>query len=460
MQNEAALTLQPEDVHTMVYTRLNANAVYALSASCKRLYSSLKRQLVSVLATVVPRELARIAAVALTLTESSEVRPFIMSCPTTAPPDDEDFSFEWMDDAWTPTGFLGRLTRTWSLPEQAVTFIECRPLERGDASSAGEDFVCALDSEDHYSLEYDWGIPADTLVNRCGSPQEKATLLRHIFAGLELKTPVNVGRAMHVMAAGPSHQSFGEPYDEPCYLWEWDRANCPILEYGDGSHSRDTCAYCSYSSAPLATVTQLFAADWSVEEQVGLVQAIVGKWGKCEQLIFVSHFTVSMPSASRLALAAVALPAVGLGSPRNLSSAFLGLFDFICEPMYNDSHDMRASDEVRRICFDFLKQGLHEQEFSAFLDCVKASKPFSNMLVDDACECDLDRCNCGECRGNGRSSCSCIDAKRERMEVLVRLLVSEDKCKAWCKTNLKVEVVTTLKVTCTIGKKSKTIVLK
>ena len=40
------------------------------------------------------------------------------------------------------------------------------------------------------------------------------------------------------------------------------------------------------------------------------------------------------------------------------------------------------------------------------------------------------------------------------------MLVSEDKCKAWCKMNLKVEVVTTLKVTCTVGKKSKTVVLK
>ena len=308
-------------------------------------------------------------------------------------------------------------------------------------------------------------------MNRCGPPQEKATLLRHIFTGLELKTQLGrtrakthavIGRAMHAMAGGPNHWLFNWfGSEEPHYLWQWDRSECVVLELcGPSEHSRYTCGYCSYTSAPLAAVTQLFAADWSVEEQVGLVQAIVGKWSKCEQLIFVSHFTVSMPSASKLALAAVVLPALGFASPEKLSSAFLGLFDFICEPMYNDSHDMRASDEVRRICFDFLKQGLHEQEFSAFLDCVKASKPFSNMLVDDACECDLDRCNCGECRGNGRSSCSCIDAKRERMEVLVRLLVSEDKCKAWCKTNLKVEVVTTLKVTCTIGKKSKTIVLK
>jgi hypothetical protein len=223
------------------------------------------------------------------------------------------------------------------------------------------------------------------------------------------------------------------------------------------------CAYCSYNSAPLAAVTQLFAADWSVEEQVGLVQAIVGKWSKFEQLIFVSHFTVSMPSASKLALAAVVLPALGFGSPEKLSSAFLGLFDFICEPMYydvDDFHEMRASDEVRRICFDFLKQGLHEQEFPAFLDCVKTSKQFSNMLVDDACKCDRDDYY-GD-YGDAAVNCSCIDAKRYRMESLVRLLLSEDKCKAWCKTNLKVErqVVTTWKVTCTLGKKSKTIVLK
>lgn len=202
-----------------------------------------------------------------------------------------------------------------------------------------------------------------------------------------------------------------------------------------------------------------------------MVQAIVGEWSKCEQLIFVSHFTVSMPSASKFALATVVLPALGFGSTKNrlrleeaeLSSAFLSLFDFISEPRYyNESHDMYASDEVKLICFDFLKQGLHQREFSAFLDCVKASRQFSDMLDADydACDCDNDRCHCGECRADDRTDCSCIDAKRERMQDLVRLLVSEDKCKAWCKTNLKVEVVTTLKVTCTLGKNSKTIVLK
>lgn len=240
MQSEAALTLQPEDVHTMVYTRLNADAVCAISASCKRLHSSLKRQLASVLATVVPRELARIAAVALMLTEPSEVRPFIMSCPTTAPTDDEDDPFEWMHDAWRPTGLLGRLTRTWPLSEQAVTFIECRPLEQGDASSTGESFVNVLESEDHYSLEDYWGMPATTLVKRCGSPQEKATLLRHTFTGLELKTPGNIGRAMHVMAGGPNYQLYNEYYEEPCYLWQWDRSECDVLEHcGASEHSRD-----------------------------------------------------------------------------------------------------------------------------------------------------------------------------------------------------------------------------
>ena len=36
---------------------------------------------------------------------------------------------EWIYDAWTPwrpTGLLSRLTRTWSIPDQTMTFIECR----------------------------------------------------------------------------------------------------------------------------------------------------------------------------------------------------------------------------------------------------------------------------------------------------------------------------------------------
>ena len=83
MQLESALTLQPEDVHA--HTMHNYGV---LSASCKRLHSSLKRQLAGVLATVVPGELVRIAAVALVLTEPSEVRPFIMACPSTAQTDE------------------------------------------------------------------------------------------------------------------------------------------------------------------------------------------------------------------------------------------------------------------------------------------------------------------------------------------------------------------------------------
>ena len=91
---QVTMQRQPEDVHAMLYARLDADAVCSLTTSCKRLHCSLKRQLASCsvlsLATVAPRprELVRIAAVALALTEPSEVRPFIMACPSTAPFDE------------------------------------------------------------------------------------------------------------------------------------------------------------------------------------------------------------------------------------------------------------------------------------------------------------------------------------------------------------------------------------
>ena len=276
-------------------------------------------------------------------------------------------------------------------------------------------------------------------MNRCGSPQEKATLLRHIFAGLEFKTPETIGRAMHVMAAGPNlYQLYGEldVSHGQSYQWDWDRADCPTIEnWGSCNHEKHNCEYCSYSSAPLATVTQLLAAEcgWSVEEQVNLTQAMIGKWSHCEQLIFLSHFTVSLPPANTLALASVVLPALGFGGPENLSSAFLSLFDFLVEPSYDNEggHDMYASDEVSNICFEFLKHGLCEDRFAAFLEGIRVSKQFRNILVEiDNCECEHNRDHHYR-RRDYDDHCSCIDAKRNRMGAVARLLV--------CKANLTVE---------------------
>ena len=142
-------------------------------------------------------------------TEPAEVRRVIMECDALSPLEALTATpEEWVTAAWNQrtylefgsylysndngtihySGLLWRLTRTWSLADQASLFATCRPFTV-DSIGASGDFMHASVSTNHYSvLARGWGEPATALLERTGSTQARVTLLKHILSELQLTT--------------------------------------------------------------------------------------------------------------------------------------------------------------------------------------------------------------------------------------------------------------------------------